>query len=239
MEAQRQALQQDLTQQQAESQALLQQLQQQQALIQQLLQEQQVPIVPSQAPAVPFALTPAQAITDVINLTKTACIKLHKAVTAPLATLYDSSPQKLASFLEDVKQHATNCGWMAPDGLLRIINNQASFNPQDYNLITHHCMLSLANIHAKALTYIRQQTRTAQNAYCMYEFFCDSRTDGACICIAGKSDLFKVNNREDGPCYLKVLLNKFHVETNATNFHLHESLTLLPSKMTEYKFDIA
>ena len=72
---------------------------------------------------------------------------------------------------------------MAHDGLL-IISNQAPVNPQDYNLITHHRVLSLANVHAKALTNIRQQTRTAQNAYWMYEFLCDSLTDGACICIA-------------------------------------------------------
>ena len=73
----------------------------------------------------------------------------------------------------------------------------------------------------------------------MYKFLCDSLTEGACICITVKSTQFKVNNREDGPCYLKVLLIKFHVETNATNFHLCKSLTLLPSKMTKYKFDIA
>ena len=124
MEAQLQALQDDLALQQAQSQALLQQLQQQQALIQQLLQAQQALIVPPQAPAVPFTLTPAQGITDVIDLTETAGIKLHKAVTAPLVTPYDGSLQKLASFLEDVKQHATDCGWMAADGLL-IINNPA------------------------------------------------------------------------------------------------------------------
>ena len=57
--------------------------------------------------------------------------------------------------------------------------------------------------------------------------------------LAVESNLFKVNNREDGPCYLKVLLNKFHVETNAANFHLSKLLTLLPSKMTECKYDIA
>ena len=133
----------------------------------------------------------------------------------------------------------TDCGWMAPDGLL-IINNQDLINPKDYNIITHHCMLSLENVHTKALTYVSQQTRTAQNAYWMYKFLHDSLlTDSACICITVKSAQFKVNGREDGPCYLKVLLIKFHVETNATNFHLHKSLTLLPSKMTEYKFDIA
>ena len=135
-----------------------------QALIQQLLQAQQqdqAPVVPPQAPAVPFALTAAQAITYIVDLTKTAGIKLHKAVTAPLATPFDGSPQKLAFFLEDVKQHVTDCGWMAADGLL-IINNQDPVNPHDYNLITHHCMLSLENVRAKALTYVGQQTRTTQ-----------------------------------------------------------------------------
>ena len=201
MEAQLQALQDDFAQQQAQSQALLQQLQQQQALIQQLLQaqQQQALIVPPQPPAVPFALMPAQAIKDVVDLTETAGIKLHKAVTTPLATLYDSSPQKLASFLENVKQHATDCGWMAPNGLL-IINNQDPVNPHDYNLITYHCMLSLENVYAKALTYVGQQTRAAQNAYWMYKSLCDSLPDGAHIRITVKSAQFKVKNREDGPC---------------------------------------
>ena len=100
-------------------------------------------------------------------------------------------------------------------------------------------MLSLDNVCTKALTYVGQQTRTAQNTYWMYKFLCNSLTNSACIRITVESTQFKVNNREDGPCYLKVLLIKFHIETNATNFHLCESLTLLPSKMTEYKFDIA
>ena len=104
VDAQIQALQQDLAQQQAETQVLLQQLQQQQAVIQQHLQAQQTPIVPPQVPTVPFALTPAQAIMDVVDLTETAGIKLHKAVTGPLITLYDGSPQKLASFLENINQ---------------------------------------------------------------------------------------------------------------------------------------
>ena len=104
---------------------------------------------------------------DIVDLTKTAGIKLHKAVTTPLMTPFDGSPQKLTSFLEDVKQRATDCGWMTTDGLL-IVNNQDLANPHDYNLITHHCMLSLQNVCAKALTYVGQQTRTAQNAYWMY-----------------------------------------------------------------------
>ena len=58
MDAQVQALQDDLAQQQAETQA--QQLMQAQ-------QQAQAPVIPPQAPAVPFALTPAQAITDVIK----------------------------------------------------------------------------------------------------------------------------------------------------------------------------
>ena len=66
----------------------------------------------------------------------------------------------------------------------------------------------------------------------MYKFLCDSFTDSAHICIAVKFAQFKVNNREDGPCYL-------HVKMNATNFHLHKLLTLLLFKMTEYNFDIA
>jgi hypothetical protein len=104
-----------------------------------LLQAQQQPVV---VPG-PFALTPAEAQQDVIDLATTAGIKLQKQIVTPLSTLFDGSPNKLATFLTTVFDRATSCNWN--QSLLKV-NNQAQINPQDLNLITKHRMLSLANV---------------------------------------------------------------------------------------------
>jgi hypothetical protein len=49
---------------------------------------------------------------------------------------------------------------------------------------------------------------------------------------------YVINDSHDGPCYLKALLIKFF-ETMATNYYLHESLSLLPTKIKDLKSNIA
>lgn len=73
----------------------------------------------------------------------------------------------------------------------------------------------------------------------MYEFIRDSLTESARVRLSVEKEKFLLNDTPDGPCYLKVLLIKFFVETTATNFYLRESLSLLPTKIKELKSDIA
>jgi hypothetical protein len=72
----------------------------------------------------------------------------------------------------------------------------------------------------------------------MYEFLRDSLTDEARIRISVEATKFEINGTRDGPCYLKVILMKFYVETNATNFYLRQSLLQLPKKMEELKSNV-
>jgi hypothetical protein len=122
-------------------QALLQQLTQQLTNQQQLLQQQAQQIAALQVqPAPPvsplaFALMPAMAQDGIINYRDLAGIKLHKAIIAPLATLYDGTPSKLMAFLDGIKQCATNSGW---NQALLSINNQDATNPVQLNLIVSH-----------------------------------------------------------------------------------------------------
>jgi hypothetical protein len=73
----------------------------------------------------------------------------------------------------------------------------------------------------------------------MYEFLRDSSTDGARAKMATEARKYTVNGTKDGPCYLKALLIKFHVETNATNYHLRQQLQRLTTTIAELKYDIA
>jgi hypothetical protein len=72
----------------------------------------------------------------------------------------------------------------------------------------------------------------------MYKFLCDSLTLGAHAHLSTDAGKYLVNRTEDGPCYLKNLLNKLYIKTRATNFHLHQKLQNLPTMITELKFDI-
>ena len=58
-----------------------------------------------------------------------------------------------------------------------------------------------------------------------------SQKDKYTITIAGVK-------QEDGPSFLKALLMKCYVETNATDFYIRDRLSELPNKMTELKHDI-
>jgi hypothetical protein len=199
-------------------------------------QAQVQPSVQAPVPVGPFALTPARANQDVINLTKTNGIKLYKAITMPLEIKFDGSSNKLLQFLDDVRQKASNYGW---NNALLSISDQDAVNPQNHNLLHHHHMLSSENICAHASYYVQTQTRLAQDSLMMYEFLRDSLTSRARARLSTDAGKYLVNGTEDGPCYLKNLLNKFYVKTRATNFHLRQKLQNFPTMITELKFDIA
>jgi hypothetical protein len=225
--------------------ALQQELQAQQLLIQQqaaqaaaqaaqltaLLQAQQQPVV---APG-PFALTPAEAQQNVVDLSTSTGLKLYKQIVTPLATPFDGSADKLMVFLSSVTDKAASSGWNA--GLLQI-SNQDPINPQERNLIQQHRMLTMENVRAHAANYIGQPTRRAQDSRWMYEFLRDSLTESARLRIALQPEAYQVNGINDGPCYLKMILITFYVETNATNFLLRKKLLDLPNKMQQLKYNV-
>jgi hypothetical protein len=224
MEAQIQQLQNQL-------QAQQQLLQQQAAQLAALLQAQPQALQPGH-----FALTPAQACQHVVNLATPSGIKIYERIVTPLDTPFDGSPNKLTTFLSAVSDRATSCNWNAN---LLSISNQDAVNPRNLNLVKQHRMLSLQNVRAQAATYVGLATRTAQDSVWMYEFLRDSLTVAARTRIALQSDSYTIQGTPDGPCYLKVILLTFHVETRATNFHLRKKLHDLPRKMTELKSNIS
>ena len=189
-------------------------------------QAQQPLVVPG-----PFALTPAQAQHDVIDLSSSTGIKLYKQIVSPLTVPFDGSPKKLVTFLSSVSDKATTSGW----GALLTVNNQALVNPEDRNLISQHRMLTIENVRAKAMTYVGQQTRMAQDARWMFEFLKDSLTESARMRVMLQPDHYRINGIDDGPCFLKMILLTFYVETNATNFLLRKKLIDLPEKMISLK----
>jgi hypothetical protein len=156
--------------------ALQEQLSEQQVLIQQqaaqaaaqatqlaaLMQAQQQPAaVPLVVPG-SFALTPAEAQQNVVDLSTSTGLKLYKQIVTPLLTPFDGSADKLMVFLSSVANKAASSGWNAD---ILQISNQDPIQPQIKNLIQQHRMLStMENVRAHATNYIWQQSRAAQNS---------------------------------------------------------------------------
>ena len=90
---------------------------------------------PPAPPVIPFALTPALAQQNVIDMSSRAGMKLHELITQPLEIKFNGLKDKLISFLDEVRQHTHNYGWST---VLLMVNNQHPTNPQVHDLLLHH-----------------------------------------------------------------------------------------------------
>jgi hypothetical protein len=198
-------------------------------------QAAQVPAAPAPI-GVQFAFGPAGANQGIIDYSSTAGIKLYKTITTPLEEKFDGSPGKLLSFMDDLRQKATNFGWH--DSIL-LIGDQHPTNPNDFNLIQNHRQLTMENVQAHAATYMGDESREAQDASMMFTFLRDSMTPGVRARMSTETDKYQIDGNNNGPCYLKALLIKYYVETRATNFHLRQRLQRLTKTMSDLKSDIA
>lgn len=225
----------DVDQQIQDLQAQFQQQAQALALLQQQAAQVLPPVIPAPV-ATPFALTPATANQDDIDLTSATGIKLYKTITLPLETKFDGSPGKLLSFMDNLHQKASCFGWNQE---LLAISNQHPANPQQRNLLTNHHMLMMENVQVHAAAYIGTQTRQAQNASMMYEFLRDSMTEGVCTRMSTDATKYTVQGTEDGPCYLKAILITIYVETKATNYHLRQKIHRLSKTMVDLNHNVA
>ena len=209
------------------------QLTQQAAL---LAQQAAQPIVPPPVQPGPFALTPALANQNIIDLSSTKGIKLYKSITTPLDIKFDGSSKELVLFMDELKHKADENGWN--DMLLRV-SDRHPVNPTFRNLITNHRLIDIEDVRAHAQTYIGTQARVAQDSNMMYIFIRDSLSKGARSKMATEHVQYDINGTPDGPCYLKALLVTYFVETIATNYVLRQKLQALPDAMKRLKFDVS
>ena len=150
-------------------------------------------------------------------------------------TLYDGSVGALAQFLDEVQCRANDSGWN--QDLLTI--SDWGMPAMQCHLITTHRHLSLDDVCFHAMQYVGQPTHTAQDAVMMFAFLCDSPTSEVRSQVTLEVERYTINGTANGPCFLKAVLIKFHVEMNATNFHLRTRLITLPKTIITLNKDIA
>jgi hypothetical protein len=177
-----------------------------------------------------FALTPATAVTGVLDYTTRDHAKIYSSGSKGLSEEpYDCTPDGLFDFLETLGDRARECGWADPDiGLLYIPEDPLQPDTTTYlNLLTHYGQVELEEIRAHAETYIATPCRSAQDATMLYQCIMASISKEGKDKIRIWSQDYKIGSYVCGPLLLKVLIRESHLDTNATTTSIRRQLTEL------------
>ena len=172
-----------------------------------------------------FALTPAQAITGVIDMTTSEGRKIFEHGTRALSKDgFDCEADGLFGFVESLKARASTEGWAATGGILQI--PQSTDPDVNDSLMQHYGSIQLKDIRAHSQTYVGTSTRNAQNSLMMAIAIRESLTAEGRNKIDLRSDEF-TNNVEIGPLLFKIVVEESHVDTHATTMSIRRKLSAL------------
>ena len=205
-----------------------------QPVIQQMQQRQpQPPQQPPQNQPAPFARSPALAHQNVINYSTSAGAKLYMTATEQLPMMFTLAEPNIRVLLNELKTCATEYGWEE----MLTINTGDQAHPINHQLLEDHGRITQAEVMAHTLTYINQPMRLAQNNYQLYLCLTKSVDAEMKKRMANESEVYTAHVQQVayfcGVSYLKLLLSKAEVDTQATASHIHRNLAHLDVFMKE------
>jgi hypothetical protein len=189
------------------------------------------PVAPVIVPPAPFALVPGQANNDPLDYSKAADVKLFHRAIKGIEPKFDLKENSLQVFLAKVKEQARIFNWAA---VIDIPDTAGTVR----NLITNYGQLTIDNCKTHAMTYIAAQNRRAQDSMMMFQCLSSSLTEEANVMMLSNPEAYTVNSTPSGPCFLKALIGKASIDSNAKVFLLRETLANLHIKMNEYAGDV-
>lgn len=190
------------------------------------------PPPPAQAVVVPFALYPGEAHQGVLDLTKPEVAKLFAKATAPIAPQYGLEESLLRTFLEQVNERARVHNW---DALLTV----PDATTVGRNIISHFGMVTIEECRTHALTYTHTSSRLAQDNVMLYQFLLASMSEKGMKALLPDKELYYVRpNQPSGVCFLKLIIGKASVDTNAKVSLLRKRIAKLGEMMDEMKGNV-
>ena len=155
-----------------------------------------------------FALHPATISEEVLDYSTTEGIKIYKANTAALPIKFDLTTGKLRLFLETLRTRATTAGW-TPILTFTVAG-------REYNLLDEYGIVTKEAIRADTEEYATEQNRDAQNAAQLFICLMNSLTEEAIQTVTINHEQYTIDDFQDGPLFLKTIIAKSHIDTNAT-----------------------
>ncbi|CAB9513065.1 unknown protein [Seminavis robusta] len=203
-------------------------------------------VVVPQAPVIPFATTPAGAGNAAWDFTSSTGVKIFIASTNPFPVPYDGNESGLRDFLRQIWRRAVAYGWST---ILVVTDTDGT--PR--NLTTQHGCLSLLNVRAHAVAYLRLEEREHQASSCLHKLLLGSITPKLVNRLMTREAEFTVNAAaavpdgqpapapimiEDGTCMLYELIKMVSVETKATVSLITKKLNNMDVLMEKVKSNV-
>jgi hypothetical protein len=110
--------------------------------------------------------------------------------------------------------------------------------PMMVNLITHYGQVTREQVRQHVEGYMMLQDRRAQQSGMLFLFITNSLDQDALNIMDIDKAPYTINNMPDGVCFLKEIITKAYVDTNATVDTIRKAISRLDDKIKELKFDI-
>ena len=187
-----------------------------------------------------FAETPSLLNNDPIDYGLPEGIKLFKSNTAKLSHALTTKPEELLLTIEEVRRRVVSANWTE---IVTIpVGMEPNNTPITRNLLDEPGMITMEQVRAHALTYCNTETRNAQNANQMYTCLSESVDLETRVKLLADTDLYRVgpanSKKYNGPCYLKLLIQKASVDTRSTLALLRRNMNTLDIQIGKLGFDI-
>ena len=190
----------------------------------------------SSTTAVAFALTPAQAVTGLIDYATSEGQKLYKSATAALTEEgFGLDAADLKVFLETLSDRAFEHDFKS---ILDIPEDASDPSSTLHNLVSHHGKITLQQIRTHAQNYVSLQTREAQKSHQLYTLLMASLTKKAKQRVSLHRSEYTISGVRAGAALLKIIIRESHIDTNATTRHVRENLSKLDAYLPTVGHDI-
>ena len=188
-------------------------------------------------PAGPFLRTPLQAkVNDTIDFNSKVGRWYHEMATKSLfpdGEKFDVEPAKFQTFMNllftrlcDLGMFQLNKNCMIPIAGIQI------YMMTDYGCVT------LANVTAHVATFITTNTRNSQNFKILFDLLNNSCSTEGLQRVQLWHSQYEVSGQQSGECFLKIIVHKSYLDSNATVATMRLNLTNLDEYMTTNASDI-
>ena len=182
---------------------------------------------------VEYACSPAGLNENDLDNGNSDHVKMYQAAVAQLEPKLDRKSRELLRFLEGIRGHTKESNQkyilLVPD---------ASGN--NHNLLTRYGQLTFVNVQAYAETYVGMGGRKEQNSTQMFTCLSHSLTEEAKESFKSQSTSYWIGAKDlaNGPCYLRLIIQKCTPASCSTVANIWNSLSTLPAYMDLVKGDI-
>eukprot|EP00979_Chaetoceros_neogracilis_P015197 scaffold5509_cov185-Chaetoceros_neogracile.AAC.1 len=193
-------------------------------------------------PVIPFAITPAQAIKGVLNLTTKMGANIYQEGCKALPHIeFACEEQNLSAFIRLLGYKASSYGWqdVRYGGIIDIVLEGTSEEPtKTINLLSRYGEVTLTEVQHSVRGYMHEQARACQDEHMLFNTIMNTLTIEAKRKVILYERDYIYEGCMIGTSLLKIVIRESHIDSNAQILALKRSLNQLGTYMVEVKNDI-